>query len=748
MAVSLEMKTKAIAATLQAEQDRQAQQLRSAVTAAEQPLQAQITYMMEQVDCARKQAANSGKNLLSFNCCLSFSTHHLCQRKGAYGTICQKLHVMHVSYCADAAKQAAEAELAQERLDSQRIRVTLLQHDSGVHLNTAASTEQLLASVLAFSTAQSQQHQLSEANSRLLDLSTQLHNARSQLDDKASLSETLQEQLRQAQEALVAASVAAQAHADNEQDLSDQLRQSQAASEDLIADYEESEQELNNMYTQLGDTKRQRDKVARDVQTQWVDIQNIRLSRDKAEVQAKEAQHRLADLTHQLTASEACKNELSTMLRAENQSDHTLQQHVSQLTATFGTTQQALCASRHQSADLQSQIGVERNTHKEHTSALQQQVDELNAELLQAVQTIAERQNNQAELEQLQHNLAQATAAVDTMQAQHTHQLDVLKRDITTLKAQLSSALQARQTLAAQVRDLQRSLSAAGKMSTARLHAEPAEQQANALRKDKNCSKLVHAQQDTSALRGINVKSKQTLTDAKQQHAAQLRRLQKEVADLKTALTAAHKAPSEAAAQAVKLRSNLAASKQEIDGLKADLTKAQEKVKTFRDRSIAHQGAVSRLYAQLGIADSNAAESARAAETATVQLVDLKSQLAAQKKLQVPHQPDAEQTGSSKEEQPVGDGASTTQLPPAGSPQDQCAAQSSFQHQAEPLGSSKALVGVEDADKKRQEPQAAALLGEQTMSHALKEHQVCHHSTHVSELVCGRLCIVCVCICA
>ena len=174
------------------------------------------------------------RNLFSFNCCLCFTTHHLCQRKGAYGTICQKLHVTHVSYCADAAKQAAEAELAQERLDSQRIRVTLLQHDSGVHLNTAASTEQLLTSVLAFSTAQSQQHQLSEANSRLLDLSTQLHNARSQLDDKASLSETLQEQLRQAQEALVAASVAAQAHADNEQDLSDQLHQSQAASEDRL----------------------------------------------------------------------------------------------------------------------------------------------------------------------------------------------------------------------------------------------------------------------------------------------------------------------------------------------------------------------------------------------------------------------------------------------------------------------------------------------------------------------------------
>ena len=61
MAVSLEMQTKAIAASLQAEQDRQAQQLRSAVTAAEQPLQAQIMYMMEQVHCARQQAANSRK---------------------------------------------------------------------------------------------------------------------------------------------------------------------------------------------------------------------------------------------------------------------------------------------------------------------------------------------------------------------------------------------------------------------------------------------------------------------------------------------------------------------------------------------------------------------------------------------------------------------------------------------------------------------------------------------------------------
>ncbi|DBA71967.1 TPA: hypothetical protein ACH3X2_010714 [Trebouxia sp. C0005] len=351
----------------------------------------------------------------------------------------QELEAAHKkTEAAGAAVTAIEAQLAKKRQANQNFRQALLEHKTPGCLNPAkTSTSDLLATVLGNSVTQTEQHQQSifrvtDLHNKVQHLHSELQKSQHQASNAGTTIQDLQSQLQTAQQAAAAAALQHLSQTDTVQGLKRQLRKAQRTARASRTDFEAADSELQNVFARLAAMTEQRDKLMKDVQRQWDQLQRSHSSRfnmqqqltDADQQQLSELAQKLSDAEQQLNKSELRRAELDQMLRDENQSDSGLQQHVTGLTDELERTKQALKTTQCQAADLQRQVKSQHTTHTQQLKILQQQLNERTAELHKSAQTAAESKTIQTQLAQREcrmHTQPSLQAAPLQQPASHLH---------------------------------------------------------------------------------------------------------------------------------------------------------------------------------------------------------------------------------------------------------------------------------------------------------------------------------------
>ena len=308
----------------------------------------------------------------------------------------------------------------------------------------------LLATVLAKSVTQTEQHQqcitsTTELRHRVQQLSSELQNSRHQASSAGTTIQDLQSQLQTAQQAAAAAALEHLSQTETVQGLKRKLRQSQRTARDAA---EAADDELQDVDARLANMTKQRDKLLKDVQCQWDQLQCSQSSRSKLHHQLTHAEHqqlselaqKLSDAKQQLIKSEQRRAELDQMLRDENQGDSGLQQHVAGLTAELERTKQGLLASQCQAADLQRQVDSQHSAHTQQLKILPQQLDVRTAELHQSAQTAAESKPAQTQVGQRECRLHLTDDMAKTGETKPSPQAASLQQPASELHAHLVAA--------------------------------------------------------------------------------------------------------------------------------------------------------------------------------------------------------------------------------------------------------------------------------------------------------------------
>lgn len=419
-----------------------------------QPLHARLAELAQELEDAHKKTEATGmRGIFS-----EISRHHII----LYSTSIKKTLLL-VSYntaalCLNvgAAVTATEAKLAKERQANQTFRQVLLEHKTSRCRNSATSTNDLLAAVLAHSVMQTEQHQqyitrVTDLRHKVQHLSSELQKSQVQASSAGTMIQDLQFQLQAAQQAAAAAALQDLSHTNSVQGLKRQLRQAQRAARASQAEFQAAEDDLQDVYASLADMAKQRDRAMKDVQRQWDQLQCSHSSRSNTQQQLTDAEQqqlselaqKLSDAEQQLTNSEHRRAELDQMLRDENESDSCLQQHVAGLTAELQCTKQALRASHCQAADLQRQVNSQHSTHTQQLKILQQQLDERTAELHQSAQTAAENKTIQTQVSQRECKASLTDDMAKTGETKPSLQTASLQQPASQLHAHLAAAQEA-----------------------------------------------------------------------------------------------------------------------------------------------------------------------------------------------------------------------------------------------------------------------------------------------------------------
>jgi len=351
---------------------------------------------------------------------------------------------------------AVEAKLANERQANQSFRQVLLEHEASSRLNSATSTNDLLAAVLAKSVTQTEQRQqyitrVADLRHKIQHLSSELQKSQDQASSAGTIIPDLQSQLQAAQQAAAAAALQHLSQTDTVEGLKRKLRQAQRTARDSKQDFEAADDELQDVYARLADMTKQRDTLMKDVQCQWDQLQCSHSSRfntqqrltDAEQQQLSELAQKLSDAEQQLTKSEHRRAELDQMLRDENESDSGLQQRVAGLTAELERRKEALGASHCQAADLQRQVKSQHSAHTQQLKTLQQQLDERTAELHHLAQTAAESKTAQTQVGQRECRVHLTDDMAKTLETKPSLQAASLQQPASQLHAHLAAAQEA-----------------------------------------------------------------------------------------------------------------------------------------------------------------------------------------------------------------------------------------------------------------------------------------------------------------